>query len=332
MEGIFIIAEAGVNHNGRLDLAESLVDAAAGAGADAVKFQTFTPGTLAVPGAEKAAYQKETTGAGETQFDMLSRLVLGDEAHRRLFVRCKDLGVQFMSSPFSVEDVAYLHQLGLDVFKIPSGEITNLPYLRMIGALEKEIILSTGMADMDEVAAAVAALIAAGASRDQITLLHCTSAYPAPFTDVNLRAMAALKTTFNTAVGFSDHTVGIEAAVAAAALGARVIEKHLTLDTHQEGPDHRASLDPGAFSAMVTAVRNVERALGDGVKRPRPSEFNTRAVARKSIVAARPIHKGEVFSTENLATRRPGTGRSPMQWDTIIGQVAQRDYGKDEPI
>jgi len=327
-----VVAEAGVNHNGRMGLAEALVDAAASVGADAVKFQTFTPETLVTRTSEKADYQKETTGAKETQYEMLAKLVLDDPAHRRLIARCRQRNIRFMSSPFSVEDVEYLHGLGLDLFKIPSGEITNLPYLRKIGALRKEIILSTGMAEMHEVEDAVGVLTAGGAHMEHLTLLHCTSAYPTPFEDVNLRAMKTLKEKFAIPVGLSDHTLGIEASVAAVALGAAVIEKHLTLDKTMEGPDHRASLDPAEFSDMVEAIRNVERALGDGVKRPRKSERDTRKAARKSIVARRPIHKGEVFTEENLTTRRPETGISPMQWDNVIGVVSQRDYRKDEPI
>jgi N,N'-diacetyllegionaminate synthase len=328
----FIIAEAGVNHNGRIELAEALVDAAAAAGADAVKFQTFRPETLIDRSTKKARYQKETTAPDESQFDMLARLVLSDAAHRRLIERCKIRNIRFLSSAFSIEDVVYLDTLGLEIFKIPSGEITNLPYLRKIASLKKEIILSTGMADLQEVEAAMHALISSGANREGITLLHCTSAYPAPFSELNLRAMASLHDAFSTSVGYSDHTPGIEAAVAAVALGGVVVEKHLTLDRSMAGPDHRASLEPDRFAAMVKAIRNIEKALGDGNKQPVASEIDTRVLARKSIVASRPIRKGDCFSEENLTTRRPGTGISPMRWDELMGRRSERDYQTGEPI
>ncbi len=329
---VFIIAEAGVNHNGSMDLARKLVDAAAEAGADAVKFQTFRTESLVRRDAPKAEYQKATTAEDESQFDMIRRLELDAEAHRDLMEHCRRCDILFLSSPFDLESIDLLDALGLEIFKIPSGEITNLPYLRRIGRLGKSIILSTGMADLGEVDAALEELIAAGAKKDKITLLHCNTEYPTPMEDVNLRAMATLSKTFGTPVGYSDHTLGIEIPIAAVALGATVIEKHFTLDRSLDGPDHKASLEPEELKAMVTAISNVSQALGDGGKRPSPSEVKNIPIARKSIVAARAIRKGEAFSEENLATKRPAQGLSPMLWDTLVGTRADRDYAQDEII
>jgi len=329
---VFIIAEAGVNHNGSMDMARKLVDAAAEAGADAVKFQTFRAESLVRRDAAKADYQKETTAREESQFDMIRRLELDEDAHRELMAHCRRRNILFLSSPFDLESIDLLSALGLEIFKIPSGEITNLPYLRRIGQLGRRIILSTGMADLDEVAAALDVLVSAGADKEKITLLHCNTEYPTPMEDVNLRAMKTLGATFETAVGYSDHTLGIEIPVAAVALGATAIEKHFTLDCTLEGPDHRASLEPNELAAMVRAIRNVNMALGTGIKEPSPSEKRNIPIARKSIVAARAIRKGEEFTEKNLAVKRPAQGLSPMRWDSLIGARAERDYALNESI
>ncbi len=327
-----IIAEAGVNHNGDLEMALRLVDAAAEAGADLVKFQTFSAQRLAVRDARKAAYQATQTGESESQFDMLRRLELSPQDHQTLIDRCAQRGIGFFSTGFDSESVNLLLSLGQDLFKIPSGEITNLPYLRHIGGLGKRLILSTGMATLGDIEAALDALEQAGTPRAQVIVLHCTTEYPAPFEEVNLRVLPALRQSLGVEVGYSDHTRGIEVAIAAVALGATIIEKHFTLDRKLPGPDHAASLEPPELSAMVAAIRNVEMALGDSVKRRTASEVGNVAVARKSIVAARPIRKGEAYSADNLATKRPGTGISPMRWDEMLGRVAQRDYQTDELI
>jgi N,N'-diacetyllegionaminate synthase len=329
---VFIIAEAGVNHNGSMDMARKLVDAAAEAGADAVKFQTFRAESLVRRDAAKADYQKLTTMAEESQFDMIRRLELDEDAHRELVAHCRRRAILFLSSPFDLESIDLLSALGLEIFKIPSGEITNLPYLRRVGQLGRRIILSTGMADLDEVAAALDVLVAAGADKEKITLLHCNTEYPTPMEDVNLRAMKTLGAAFETPVGYSDHTLGIEIPVAAVALGATVIEKHFTLDRTLEGPDHQASLEPGDLAAMVRAIRNVSMALGTGIKAPTPSEKRNIPIARKSIVAARAIRKGEEFTEKNLAVKRPAQGLSPMLWDSLIGARADRDYALNESI
>lgn len=329
---VFIIAEAGVNHNGSMDLAKKLVDAAAEAGADAVKFQTFRTESLVRRDAPKAEYQKATTAADESQFEMIRKLVLDADAHRELMEHCCLRGILFLSSPFDLGSIELLDALDLAIFKIPSGEITNLPYLRRIGRLGKRIILSTGMADLGEVGAALEVLIAAGAEKEKITLLHCNTEYPTPMEDVNLRAMTTLEATFGTQVGYSDHTLGIEIPIAAVALGATVIEKHFTLDRTLEGPDHKASLEPAELAAMVKAIRNVSTALGSGIKAPSASERRNILIARKSVVAARAIRRGELFSEENLTTKRPAQGLSPMRWESLIGTNADRDYAPDEFI
>jgi len=328
----FIIAEAGVNHNGSLELAQKLIDAAAAAGADAVKFQTFRAEKLACQNAPKAAYQQQTTGLAESQFAMLKKLELDRPAHEVLIGHCRERGIMFLSSAFDLEGIDLLNNLGLRLFKIPSGEITNLPYLRKIGRLGKPVLLSTGMADLEEVAAAVEVLKASGTQLNDITILHCNTEYPTPMQDVNLQAMQTMAAKLGTRVGYSDHTRGIEVAVAAVALGAVVIEKHLTLDRTLPGPDHRASLEPHELQAMVAAVRNIEAALGDGLKRPSPSEQRNKTVARKSIVAAVPIKRGELLSDKNLTVKRPATGLSPMQWDEAIGRPAVKDFEMDEAI
>lgn len=332
MDRIFIIAEAGVNHNGSIDLAKRLVRAAAFAGADAVKFQTFVAERLLISSAPKAAYQMESTDEQESQFEMIKGLELSKEAHRVLIDYCREEGITFLSTPFDPESIELLDSLGLSTIKIPSGEITNLPYLRKIGALGGRVILSTGMSTIEEIVSALTVLTEAGTERGNITVLHANTEYPTPMEDVNLRAMLTIKEALGVRVGYSDHTEGIEVAIAAAALGAEVIEKHLTLDCSMEGPDHSASIEPDAFTAMVSSIRNIERALGDGKKRPSPSEENNIKIVRKSIVASRDINKGEVFTEENLAAKRPGTGISPMLWDTVIGKRAARDYKVDEEI
>ncbi len=328
---IFIIGEAGVNHNGSLDTALEMVDAAAEAGADAVKFQTFSAERVVTIRAGKAAYQTKTTDSGP-QLEMLRRYELDRKSHIRLMERCRERGVRFLSAPFDNESIDLLSGLGLDIFKVPSGEITNLPYLRKMGRLGKEVLLSTGMAEMDEVGAAIEALVVSGTPKERITALHCNTEYPTPIEDANLLAMAAMKRALNIKVGYSDHTPGIEPALAAAALGAVVIEKHFTLDRNMEGPDHKASLEPGELKAMAIGIRKIEKALGAGIKIPTRSESANRAFLRKSIVAARAIRKGEALSEEDLAVKRPGNGISPMLWDRVVGSAATRDFAPDDLI
>lgn len=328
----FIIAEAGVNHNGSLDLAKKLIDVAAEAGADAVKFQTFKAEKLVSKKAQKAEYQKQTTDAAESQYDMIKKLELDEPAHRELIRYCGEKKIRFLSTPFDHESIELLDALGMEIFKIPSGEITNLPYLRHIGGLGKEVILSTGMADLGEIEDALDLLVSSGTPKEKITILHATTEYPCPMDEVNLRAMGTIASAFGVRTGYSDHTRGIEVPIAAVAMGASVIEKHFTLDRTMEGPDHKASLEPDELCAMVAAIRNIEKALGEGIKKPSPSEAKNMAVARKSIVAARPIRAGEAFTSENIAIKRPGTGISPMRYDEIVGERAARDYEEDEPL
>jgi N,N'-diacetyllegionaminate synthase len=327
-----IIAEAGVNHNGDLQMARELIDAAADAGADLVKFQTFCADRLATPYAKKADYQNLTTNAAQSQLEMLRRLELNADMHRTLIAHCFERGIGFFSTGFDIDSVNLLVSLGQEHFKIPSGEITNLPYLRHIGALGKRILVSTGMSTLGEVEAALDVLEVAGTARKNIVVLHCTTEYPAPIGEVNLRAMQSMGNALGVAVGYSDHTVGIEVSVAAVALGAQVIEKHFTLNRNLPGPDHRASLEPAELVELVKAIRNVEAALGNGVKRPTPGEIKNRAIARKSLVAAIPIACGEIFSGLNVTVKRPGTGVSPMRWDEILGRPADRDYAANEQI
>jgi N,N'-diacetyllegionaminate synthase len=332
MSKVFIIAEAGVNHNGSLELAKKLIDVAVEAGADAVKFQTFKADKLVSKHAQKADYQKQTTSTDESQYDMIKKLELDDNAHRVLISYCKDKKIMFLSTPFDHDSIDLLNSFQMPIFKIPSGEITNLPYLRHIGSLGKEVILSTGMASLDEVQDALEVLIRAGTSKEKISVLHATTEYPCPIDEVNLRAMHTISTAFGVKVGYSDHTQGIEVAVAAVALGACVIEKHFTLDRTMGGPDHKASLEPDELKAMVHAIRHVEQALGDGVKRPSKSEQKNISVARKSILASRSIRMGETFSDNNLIVKRPGNGISPMRWDEVLGKKALRDFTEDELI
>lgn len=330
--GTFIIAEAGVNHDGQLSVALELVERAAQAGADAVKFQTFRTAEMTTGATPKARYQLESTDSAESYFEMGRRLELDRDAHLAIREQCRDVGIEFLSTAFDDPSIALLEELDVPVHKIPSGEITNLPYLRRIGSLGKPILMSTGMADIEEVAAAVDVLKKSGANLGEIVLLHCTTEYPAPAEETNLRAMSAMRDRFGTEVGYSDHTLGIEVSVAAVAMGARVIEKHLTLDRSRRGPDHAASLEPDQFGAMTRAIRLVESALGDGVKRPSPSELRNRDIARRSIVARRAIRAGETMTEANLTTKRPGTGLSPMRWDDVVGHDADRDYEADEMI
>lgn len=327
-----VIAEAGVNHNGDLGLARKLIDMAAAAGANLVKFQTFNADRQVTRTAKKADYQTKTTNGSESQHEMLRRLELSSEMHRELIGHCAARDIGFFSTGFDIESVDLLVSLGQDRFKIPSGEITNLPYLRHVGHLGKAVILSTGMATLGEIEAAIDVLEQAGTPRANITVLHCTTEYPTPMAEVNLRAMQSIHAAFGVAVGYSDHTPGIEVAVAAVAMGASVIEKHFTLDRNLPGPDHKASLEPGELKAMVSAIRNIEIALGDGIKRLTPSEARNKPIVRKSLVASRTIKAGEVFSASNITAKRPGNGISPMRWDEVIGRTAPRDFAADELI
>jgi len=327
-----IIAEAGVNHNGDMGLAKRLIDVAADAGADLVKFQTFSAERLATQSAPKADYQNQTTDRVESQFAMLKQLELSMQMHEVLFAHCQQRNVGFFSTGFDIQSLDYLASLGAERFKIPSGEITNLPYLRHIGGFGKPVILSTGMATLGEIEAALEAVETAGTPRTHITMLHCNTEYPTPMQDVNLRAMCSIRDAFGVAVGYSDHTSGIEVPIAAVALGATVIEKHLTLDRNLSGPDHKASLEPDEFAAMVRAIRNIEQAMGDGIKRPSPSEAKNKPIARKSLVAAKQIRAGEQFTDENVTVKRPGTGISPMRWDEVMLLRARFDFSVDDPI
>ena len=330
---VFIIAEAGVNHNGSLELAKKLIDAAVEAQADAVKFQTFKAEKLVSKNASKAAYQKENMNdSDDSQFSMLKKLELDIDAHQELIAYCEQYNIMFLSTPFDHDSIKMLDELGLEIFKIPSGEITNLPYLRHIGMLDKQVILSTGMADIGEIEDALDVLIEAGTSKYNITVLHANTMYPTPMKDVNLKAMKTIGNTFNIAFGYSDHTLGIEVDIAAVAMGATVIEKHFTLDKGMKGPDHKASLEPDELIAMVKAIRNIEKALGTGIKKASESEKPNMEVARKSIVASKMIQKGDVLSEDNLTVKRPGNGISPMCWDDIVGTIAQKDYEVDELI
>lgn len=326
----FIIAEAGVNHNGSIELAKKLIDAAVDAGVDAVKFQTFKSEKLVSRNAEKAEYQKKSTSEEESQFDMLKKLELDVESHNVLMNYCKNKGIMFLSTAFDLESIDLLNELGLEIFKIPSGEITNYPYLKKIGKLKKKVILSTGMSNMQEVKEAVNVLKNNGTK--DIIILHCNTEYPTPMECVNLRAMNTIKDELNVEVGYSDHTLGIEVPIAAVAMGAKVIEKHFTLDKNMEGPDHKASLEPQELKEMVLRIRNIEKALGNGKKEPSKSEFKNLEVARKSIVADRKIKKGEIFTEDNITCKRPGNGISPMKWEEVIGKIAVKDFDEDEMI
>ena len=327
-----VIAEAGVNHNGDLNLAKQLVDAAIEAGADVVKFQTFQASELATQDVEPAAYQKNALRHSEGQQSMLRKLELSLDQHRELVDYCLQGGIEFLSTAFDLPSIDLLSLLNLKRWKVPSGEITNLPYLRQIASMSQPVILSTGMASLGEIEAALTVLEQGGLSRNHITVLHCTTEYPAPSQEVNLRAMNTIANAFAVSVGYSDHTDGICVPIAAVAMGATVIEKHLTLNRNMQGPDHKASLEPAHFTSMVRGIRTIEQALGDGIKRPSPSEQINLQVVRKSLVAARPIRAGELFTEANLTAKRPGTGISPMKWDALIGKKSTRDYALDELI
>lgn len=332
MTKVLIIAEAGVNHNGDMGLARRLIGVAKEAGADIVKFQTFSADHLVTKTAAKADYQTETTGAGESQHEMLRRLELNPAMHDELIVEAARCGIEFMSTAFDEESVSLLASKALKRFKVPSGEITNLNYLRRIASVADEVIISTGMATLEEIGAAIAVFEADGIARDRIAVLHCTTEYPAPMAAVNLRAMQTVAREFGVRIGYSDHTQGIEVAIAAVALGATIIEKHFTLDCTLPGPDHKASLEPDQIAAMVAAIRNIEQAIGNGVKGPSPTEARNLLVVRKSLVAIRPIRAGEFFSTQNIGAKRPGTGISPMRLNEVVGKPAPRNFAPDELI
>ena len=329
---VFIIAEAGVNHNGSIGNAYRLIDVAVESGANAVKFQTFRAESLVSKSAKKADYQKQTTNELESQFEMIKKLELDVDAHKKLIKYCNEKGIMFLSTPFDHDSINLLNELDLKIFKIPSGEITNLPYLRHIGLLAKQVILSTGMSTLQEVGDALTILIDSGTKKEDITVLHANTMYPTPMEDVNLNAILTIQKEFDVAVGYSDHTLGIEVDIAAAAMGVSVIEKHLTLDNNMDGPDHKASLEPKDFIAMVSAIRNIEKALGNYEKKPSPSESINMDVVRKSIVANQVIKKGDVLSDNNITTKRPGTGISPMEWDKVIGTLAAKNYKIDDLI
>ena len=334
MRSTFIIAEAGVNHNGSTDTAMQMVEVASAAGADAIKFQTFKAEKITTGCALKADYQKETTGAEESQLEMLRNLELDEAVHEKLIRYCKKKGILFLSSPFDLDSIDLLNRLGMQIFKIPSGEITNLPYLRKLGALRKKLIMATGMADLGEIEDALVILTKAGTPCQSITVLHCNTEYPTPFEDVNLKAMLTIRAAYpGIQVGYSDHTPGIEVPIAAVALGAAVIEKHFTLDRNMDGPDHRASLEPDELKSMVIGIRNIEKAMGNGIKKPSDSEQKNVDITRKYIIAKTRIAKGEIFTEDNLSTKRTGKGGlSPMLWDTLIGMKAARDFEEDEVV
>ncbi len=329
-----IIAEAGVNHNGSIELAKQLVDKAVEAGVDYIKFQTFKASKLVTKAAKQAEYQQKNIGKeGDSQYQMLKKLELSPEDHEVLIAYCKEKGIKFFSTAFDFDSIEYLHSLNLGLWKISSGEITNYPYIKKIAQYREPVILSTGMCEMDDISAAMNVLLVNGVSRDQITILHCNTEYPTPYEDVNLLAMQGIGKEFQVNVGYSDHTRGIEVPIAAVALGASVIEKHFTLDRNMEGPDHKASLEPDELKAMVSAIRNIEKAVGgDGSKHISDSERKNIAIARKSIIAAKDIKKGELLTEENLTVKRPGTGISPMRWEEVIGTKAVRDFNEEELI
>ncbi len=334
MNKVIIIAEAGVNHNGDIELAKKLIDAAVEAGVDYVKFQTFKSENLVSKEAKKADYQIENTqNSNENQLQMLKKLELSHAQHEELIAYCLQKNISFFSTAFDLESLNYLSELGLKTVKIPSGEITNLPYLRRAASLFEEVILSSGMSTMDEISDALDVFLKAGISKDNITILHCNTEYPTPMRDVNLLAMLSIQNRFGVKVGYSDHTLGIEVPIAAVALGGRMIEKHFTLDRSLPGPDQLASLEPGELKAMVKAIRNIELAIsGTGIKEPSESEIKNMAIARKSIVAKKSIQKGEKFTEYNITTKRPGTGISAMRWDEVIGKTALRNYCEDDLI
>ena len=333
MKRTLIIAEAGVNHNGDIAKAKALIDKGAEAGVDFVKFQTFKAGNFVTKQAKRAAYQDKNTQDNDSQYEMLKKLELSQAVHQELIDYCVQKGVQFLSTGFDFESLEFLAGLGITIAKVPSGEITNLPYLRKVATLFPEVILSTGMATITEIKDAVKVLTDNGVSKDKITILHCNTEYPTPMEDVNLKAMLHIQQEVGVNIGYSDHTLGIEVPIAAVALGATVIEKHFTLDKTLPGPDHKASLEPEELKAMVMAIRNIEKAIGgSGLKEVSKSEAKNKPIARKSIVATKTIKKGDLFSVENLTVKRPGTGISPMQWDNVIGKTAKKDFEEDDLI
>ncbi len=327
-----VIAEAGVNHNGSISTAKKMIDVAKEAGADYVKFQTFTANSLVTKAAQKAPYQITKKEKNESQFEMLKRLELDEDSHFELFEYCDKKNIKFLSTAFDLNSIDLLEKLKLEVFKIPSGEITNLPYLRKIGALNKPVIMSTGMSTLDEVSDAINVLVEAGLNKNDLTILHCNTNYPASAEEVNLQAMITIKNEFDIKVGYSDHTLGIEIAIAAVALGASVIEKHFTLDRSLSGPDHIASLDPIELKSMISAIRKIEKSKGNGIKTPTQTELKNILSVRKSIVAKKQIFKGDILSVENLDIKRPGNGLSPMLWDSVIGTKAKNNFNKDDLV
>lgn len=330
MNKVFIIAEAGVNHNGDINIAKKLIDEAKKAGADAIKFQTFKTENLVSKNASKAEYQKNNTKNDESQFEMIKKLELDYDTHKILIEYCKNKNIKFLSAPFDVDSIDMLYELGVDIFKIPSGEINNLPYLEKISKMDKKIILSTGMSDLGEIEDALN-ILSTNVEND-IVVLHCNTEYPTPMEDVNLSAMKTIENAFKVPVGYSDHTLGIEIPIAAVAMGAVVIEKHFTLDKNMDGPDHKASLNPEELKNMIDSIRNIEKAIGNGLKKPSKSELKNKNIARKSIVASVEIKKGELFTEKNITIKRPGNGISPMKWYDILGTVANKNYKEDELI
>jgi N,N'-diacetyllegionaminate synthase len=333
MNKTIIIAEAGVNHNGDIETAKRLIDVAADAGVDYVKFQTFKANKIVTKQAKRADYQNKNTKDLDTQYEMLKKLELNEDSHHLLIKYCNQKGIKFLSTGFDLDSLEFLNKIGIKLAKIPSGEITNYPYLKKVAQLYSEIILSTGMSDMDDINKALAVLLKFGVKKENITILHCNTEYPTPMSDVNLKAMLHIQTELDVKIGYSDHTLGIEVPIAAVSLGARVIEKHFTLDRNLPGPDHRASLEPNELKSMVTTIRNIEKALsGSGIKEPSKSELKNKQIIRKSIIALKPITEGEIFNNRNIGTKRPGTGISPMKWESVIGQASKYNFEQDELI
>ena len=333
MNKTIIIAEAGVNHNGDIETAKRLIDAAADAGVDYVKFQTFKANKIVTKQAKRADYQNKNTKDLDTQYEMLKKLELNEDSHHLLIKYCNQKGIKFLSTGFDLDSLKFLNKIGIRLAKIPSGEITNYPYLKKVAQLYSEVILSTGMSDMDDINKALAILLKFGVKKENITILHCNTEYPTPMSDVNLKAMLHIQTELDVKIGYSDHTLGIEVPIAAVSLGAIVIEKHFTLDRNLPGPDHRASLEPNELKSMVNSIRNIEKALsGSGIKEPSKSELKNKQIIRKSIIALKPITKGEIFNNRNIGTKRPGTGISPMKWESVIGQASKHNFEQDELI
>ena len=333
MNKTIIIAEAGVNHNGDIGTAKRLIDVASDAGVDYVKFQTFKANKIVTKQAKRADYQNKNTKDFDTQYEMLKKLELNEDSHHLLIKYCNHKGIKFLSTGFDLDSLEFLYKIGIRLAKIPSGEITNYPYLKKVAQLYSEVILSTGMSDMDDINKALAILLKFGVKKENITILHCNTEYPTPMSDVNLKAMLHIQTELNVKIGYSDHTLGIEVPIAAVALGARVIEKHFTLDRNLSGPDHRASLEPNELKSMVNSIRNIEKALsGSGIKEPSKSELKNKQIIRKSIIAIKPITEGEIFNNRNIGTKRPGTGISPMKWESVIGQASKYNFEQDQLI